>query len=196
MSRGCGSSRARRVLIETEDAFSGQIRTNDDRRDKTKQPVRQSADGADLGRRCGAGRYAGGDDRRDSPAHRPVRHAHQRSQAACRMAGDRVPARHARLPDPRRPDPLERDVDDSLHADARLHRHRAGHGRAHHHAGRHARRQHGHRRGLPGQHRLSAGVRARGVLLPGRCPRRDGARRALGQRPGDAQRDDRHDRSA
>jgi amidase len=26
------------VLVETEDAFSGQVRTNDDRRDKTKQP--------------------------------------------------------------------------------------------------------------------------------------------------------------
>jgi hypothetical protein len=26
------------VLVESEDAFSGQIRTNDDRRDKTKKP--------------------------------------------------------------------------------------------------------------------------------------------------------------
>ena len=43
------------IVVETEDAFSGQIRTAADRRDKTDDALQQSADRADLrrGRRAG-----------------------------------------------------------------------------------------------------------------------------------------------
>ena len=86
------------IVVGMEDALSGQIRTDADRRDKVEDAVQQSADRADLGRGGRAGRFAGGDDRRDPPHDRPVRDADRRPEAALRVARDRLPARHARLP--------------------------------------------------------------------------------------------------
>ena len=50
------------VLVEAEDAFSGQIRTNADRRDKTKKPYGQPTDRSHLDRGCRTGRRAGSED--------------------------------------------------------------------------------------------------------------------------------------
>ena len=184
-------------MVATEDALSGQIRTRRRPPRQGQDALQQPADRPDLGRGGRAGRCAGRDDRRDPPDARPVRHADRRPEAALRVAGDRLPARHARLPDPRRPDPLERRGHDPLRADARLHRHRPRLGRA--------------PRPLPaGPHGgnmdivetcpgntvyLPVFVPGR-PALPGRRPRRDGPRRAVGHRPGDARRDDDHRRPA
>ena len=181
------------IVVETEDAFSGQIRTNDDRRDKTKKPVWQSADGADLGRRGGAGRFAGRDDPRDQAVASASAPRGRATPSSLReWLGTECP--HGTHVCPIKDGKIHWSDELTIpyHADARLHRHRAGHGRAHDLPRRPARRQHGHHRSLPRQHRLSAGLRPRRLPLPGRCPRGDGARRALGQRPGNAGRNDDH----
>ena len=66
------------IVVESEDAFSGQIRTNDDRRDKTKKPYSNPQtgpiwiEGAEPGDSLAVTIHA------IKPLDRPVRHADQR----------------------------------------------------------------------------------------------------------------------
>ena len=159
-SRGCGSSRGRRLCVESEDALVG---TNPQSRRRARQvedALQQPGRRADLRAGGPAGRLrwpsASSDIR---PTRRPVCDLHRRAETALRMAGNRRSARRARLPDPRRFHPLERQARDPLRADARLPRNRAGMERAQHAAGRHLRRQHGSDRDVPRQHGLSARLR-------------------------------------
>ena len=102
------------IVVESEDAFSGQIRTNADRRDKTKKPYGNPQTGPIWVEGAEPGDALAVTIQEIRPVHRPVCDANQRPQAACRVAGDRVPARHARLPDQGRQNHWSDEIDDPL----------------------------------------------------------------------------------
>ena len=60
------------IVVETEDALSGQIRDEGRPPRQGQDALQQPADRPDLGRGGRAGRRPGRDDRRDPPDHRPV----------------------------------------------------------------------------------------------------------------------------
>ncbi len=176
--------------------FSGQIRTDDDRRDKHTMPYSNPADRAHLDRRRRARRRTGRDDRLDHPHARPMLHAHQRPQQLAQWLGDDCP--HGTHVCPIRDGQIYWSDTLTIPYAPML----GCIGTAPHWgspttlpAG-----PHGGNMDIvevcPAQHRLSARVRPRRVPLPGRCPRRDGARRAVGQRTGDAGRDHDHGQPA
>ena len=136
------------LCVESEDALSGQIRKACDVRDKVKMPYSNPIAGPIYVAGGQARRHDRGPHQRNSPDDRPVRDLHGSSQATLRMAGNRCSPRGPRLPNPRRLYLLERAAEDSVLADARLHRHGAGMERAEHAAGRRAWRQHGHCRNM------------------------------------------------
>jgi len=75
------------VLVDSEDAFSGQIRTNDDRRDKTKRPYGNPQTGPIWVEGAEPGDTLAVAHQRHSAQHRTMRDADQRSQTTRPVAG-------------------------------------------------------------------------------------------------------------
>ena len=97
------------IVVESEDAFSGQIRTDADRRDKTKMPLSNPQTGPIWIEGAEPGDALAVKIEAIRPLSANVRRAPAKPGNSS-SGSARLSARHARLSDSRRPDSLERQA--------------------------------------------------------------------------------------
>ena len=183
------------VLVEAEDAFSGQIRTNDDRRDKTKKPYGNPQTGPIWieGAEPGDALAVKIEEIRPSIGQCATRTSDPRQLAE--WLGDDCP--HGVHVCPIRDGQIYWSDDITIPYTPMLGCIGTAPDTGVPTTGtrRSPRRKYGHHRNLSRQYRLFASICIRWVSIFGRCTRCNGARRALGFRAGDAVGDEDYRRS-